>query len=77
MGLLVRTEPDRAKFMDGYPQLKSTLRKSRWFQFQKFKGHNKEVTKTFARSFNGMEVEIGDIKFPVTESSIVAATKLP
>lgn len=78
MGLLVRTEPDEAKFVEGYPQLKSTLRKANWLQFiQKFRGHNKEVTKTFARSFNDMEAEIGDIKFPVTEASIAAATELP
>lgn len=30
MGLLVRIELDEAKFMEGYPQLKSTLRKARW-----------------------------------------------
>ena len=78
MGLLLRAEPDGPKFMEAYPQLKSILRKARWLQFiQKFKGHNKEVTKTFARSFNGVEVEIGDIKFLVTEESIAAATKLP
>ena len=44
---------------------------------KKFKGHHKEVTKTFARYFNGAEVEIGDIKFPVTEPSIAATTELP
>lgn len=78
MGLIVRTEPEGAKFMEGYPQLKSTLKKSRWLQFiKKFKGHNKEVTKMFARYFNGVEVGIGDIKFPVTKSSITAATELP
>lgn len=75
MGLLVRTEPNGAKFMEGYPQLKSMLRKARWLQFiQKFRGHNKEVMKIFARSFNSMEVEIGDIKFPIIEASIAVAT---
>lgn len=78
MGFLVRTELDGPKFMEGYPHLKSTLRKSRWLQFiQKFRGHNKEFTKTFARSFNDMEVEFGDIKFSVTEASIAAVTELP
>lgn len=78
MGLLVRTEPDGPNFMEGYPQFKSILRKAQWLQFiQKFRGHNKEVTKTFARSFGGVEVEVRDLKFSVTEASITAATKLP
>ena len=59
MGLLLRAEPEGPKFMEGYPQLKSIVRKARWLQFiQKFRGYNKEVTKTFARSFNGVEVEV-------------------
>lgn len=33
--------------------------------------------KTFARSFNGMEVEVGGLKFSVAEASIAAATELP
>lgn len=77
MGLIVRVESKGVKFMEGCLQLKSTLKKARWLQFiKKFKGHHKEVTKVFARSFNGAEVEIGDIKFTVTESSIAIATKL-
>jgi len=32
------------------------------------------VTKAFARSFNGLEVEIGDLKFTVNEATIAAAT---
>lgn len=78
MGLIVRTEPKGAKFMEGYSQFKSTLKKARSLQFiKKFKGHNKEVTKTFTRSISGVDVEIGDINFPVIESSIATATKLP
>lgn len=64
--------------MEGYPQLKSILKKARWLQFiQKFRGYNKEVTKKFARSFNGVEVEVGDIKFSITEAFITTATELP
>lgn len=78
MGLLLRAEQEGPKFMEGYPQLKSILRKALWLQFiHKFRGYNKEVTKTFAGSFNGMEVEVGDLKFSVTEASIAAATELP
>lgn len=78
MGPLLRVEPEGHKFMEGYPKLKSILRKSRWLQFiQKFRGYNKEIEKTFARSFNDVEVEVGDLKFSIKEASIVVATELP
>ena len=78
MGILLRAESERPKFMDGYPHLKSILRKAGWLQFiQKFRGYNKEVTKTFSRSFNGVEVEVGDLKFSVTETFIAVAMELP
>ena len=41
---------------------------------EKFSGFHKEVTKTFVRSFNGTEVEVGDIKFTVTKAFIAEAT---
>ena len=64
--------------MEGYPQLKGMLNKDGWLSFiEKFDGHHKEMTKSFARSFDGMDVEIGDIKFIVAESFISEATELP
>ena len=64
--------------MEGYPQLKGMLQKASWLSFiEKFNGYHKEITKSFSRSFDGMEVEIGDIKFSVTESFITEETKLP
>jgi len=63
--------------MEGYPQLKWMLQKARWLNFiEKFDGYHKEITKSFARSFDGTGVEIEYIKFAVTESFIVEATKL-
>lgn len=54
MGWLLRAEPEGPKCLEGYPQVKDLLKKAKWLRFiQKFKGHNKEVTKAFARSFNG------------------------
>ena len=54
------------------------LKKAKWLRFiQKFKGYHREVTKAFAKSFDGLEVELGDLKFTVTEASIVAAIELP
>ena len=54
MGRLLRAELEGPKFLEGYPQVKDLLKKAKWLHFiQKFKGHNKEITKAFARSFNG------------------------
>jgi len=62
----------------GYPQLKGMLQKARWLNFiEKFDSYHKEITKSFARSFDGTKVEIGDIKFAVTESFIEEVTKFP
>ena len=78
MGLIVKMEPFGVKYMEGYPQLKGMLQKAGWLNFiEKFDGYHKEFTKSFARSFDGTEVEIGDIKFAVTKSFIVEATELP
>ena len=78
MGLIVRAEPVGEIFMEGYPQLKEMLQKTGWQKFvENFDGYQKEITKSFARSFDGTEVEIGDIKFSVTKSYIAEATKLP
>ena len=75
MGLIVRTEPVGTKYLEGYPKIREMLQQEGWLQFlERFSGFHKEVTKTFARSFNGAKVEIGDIKFTVTEAFIVEAT---
>ena len=78
MGKLLRAELEGPKYLEGYPQEKDLLRKAKWLRFiQKFKGYNKEVTKAFARSFDGQMVEIGDLKLMVTETTIATATGLP
>ena len=62
--------------MEGYPHLKGMLQKGKWLNFiEKFDDCHKEITNSFARSFDGIEVEIGDIKFAVTESFIEEETE--
>ena len=64
--------------MEGYPQVNEMLQKVQWIWFiEKFDGFHMEVTKSFVRYFDGIEVEIGDIKFSVTEAFVAEATKLP
>ena len=80
MGKLLRVEPEGSKFLEGYPQVKDALQKANWLQcIKKFKGYHREVTKTFAHSFKEKDnqVEIGDLKFTVTENSLAQATSLP
>jgi len=78
MGKLLRAEPEGPKYLEGYPQAKDLLKKAKWLRFiQRFKGYNKEVTKAFARSFDGQKVEIGDLKLTVTKTTVAAATSLP
>ena len=78
MGKLLRAEPEGSKFLEGYPQVKDALQKANWLQcIQKFKGYHREVTKAFARSFKDNQVEIGDLKFTITEGSLAQATSLP
>ena len=78
MGLIVRSEPVGTKYLEGYPKIREMLQQAGWLQFlEKFNGFHKEVTKTFARSFNGAEVEIGDVKFTITEAFIAEAAELP
>ena len=74
MGLIVRTEPIGVKYMEGYPQVRELLQQAGWLNFiENFDGFHKEITKSFSRSFDGTEVEIGDIKFIITESFLAEA----
>ena len=41
---------------------------------EKFDGHEKEITKSFARAYDDIEVEIGDVKLVLIESFVVGAT---
>jgi len=78
MGLIVRIEPVGVKYMEGYPQLKWMLQKVGWLNFiEKFDDYHKEITKSFAKSFDGTEAEIGYIKFAVIESFIAEEIELP
>ena len=58
MWLIVRTEPVGVKYLEGYPQAKELLQQARWLNFiEKFDGFHKEITKSFAKSFDGVEEE--------------------
>lgn len=78
MGVIVRTEPDGKKFMEGYPQFRQMLQQVQWLQFvEKINGYDKEVTKSFSREFDGVEAEIGDVKIVVTKYFMEEVSRLP
>ena len=78
MGKLLREEPEGSKFLEGYPQIKEALQRAKWLKFiQKFNGYNKEVAKAFSWSFDGKTVEVGDLQFTITESTLATAIDLP
>lgn len=78
MGKLLRAEAEGPKYLEGYPQTKESLKNAKWLKFiQKFRGYNKEVTKAYVRSFNGHTVEVGDLEFTITDTTIATATSLP
>lgn len=78
MGIIVRIGPTGRIFLEGYPKTKELLQKVQWLNFiEKFDGFHKEATKNFAQSFDGTEVEIGNVKFVVIESLIAEATEFP
>ena len=49
-----------------------------WYDFvAKFIGENYGVSRTFALSFDGVQVQLGNLRFEVTKQSIVEALSLP
>jgi hypothetical protein len=54
------------------------FRATRWYNFvAKFNGENYGVSRTFALSFNGVQVHLGDLRFKVIEQSIAKVLSLP
>ena len=77
-GTYCKVRTSRNQIPRRLPQIREMLQQVGWLQFlENFNGFHKEVTKTFAWSFNGSEVEIGDVKFIIIESFIAEAAELP
>ena len=58
MWLIVRTKSVEVKYLEGYPQVKELLQQAGRLNFiEKFDGFHKEITKSFAKSFDGAEEE--------------------
>jgi len=78
MGVIVRSKPNGNRFLEGYPQFKQMLQQARCLEFvEKFDGHEKEVTKSFAKAYDRIEAEIGDVNLVLTESFVAEVAGLP
>lgn len=78
MVIIVRSEPNRIKFLQAYLRVRDELQQVGWLNFfKKFEKHEIEVTKYFSQDFDGVEAEIGDIKIILIKSIMEEATKLP
>jgi hypothetical protein len=54
------------------------LQKAGWFEFlMMFHGHNLQVARAFALSFDGKSADIGDVMMHIDEALIARATNLP
>jgi hypothetical protein len=57
MGHAVRSKPIGIELLEAYPKCMRIFQKARWFPFlQRFQGHEKQVTKDFAKMFDGTKV---------------------
>ena len=58
MWLIVRIESVEDKYLEGYQQVKELLKQAGRLNFiEKFDGFDKEITKSFSKSFDGAEEE--------------------
>ena len=64
-GKVNRLEPERLNFCNW--NAREWFRATGWYNFiTKFSGENYGVSRTFALSFDGVQVQLGDLRFEVT-----------
>ena len=64
--------------MDAYPACSDIFKRRGWYEYCRgLSGHHVEVSKAFARSFNGEKVEFKSLTLIVIEQSIAEVTGLP
>ena len=78
MAPLIRFKVSGPEMLEMDPVATSLFEKTSWKPFfWSFNGHNEEVTRQFALSFDGNTAQIGDLQLVVDEEFISKATKLP
>ena len=60
-----------------YQACKKKYEQARWVPFlEKFKGHHEGISLVFVQTYDGEDVQFGDMKLTITEAAIVKATGL-
>jgi len=78
MGMISRSEPDDCIQVDASDSLQFKLQQIGWLIFiKKFHGHNLEMSKQFASTFDGRKAVIGDFELIIDQQSLAEATSLP
>ena len=63
--------------MEAYPTCIRLFKEKGWYDYcEKLTGYHVEVTRAFARSFDGQKVEFKTLTLQVIEESIVEDTRL-
>ena len=67
------------KLLLNYPEFERLFKQAGWFEYvhRLTNGYHSGVALSFAQSFNGTIVIVGDLNFEVTEQSIADACGLP
>jgi len=77
MGMISRSEPDDCILVDASASLQLKLQQIGWLMFiKKFHGHNLEMTRQFASTFDGLRAVIGDFELIIDQQALAEATGL-
>jgi hypothetical protein len=61
-----------------YQACKKKYEHAGWVSFlEKFKGHHEGISLVFAKTYDGENVHLGDVKLKIIEATIAEATGLP
>jgi hypothetical protein len=78
MAPVVRLEPNGSQALLSHDDAVEDLKSQGWDAFLKrFEGHNLQVARAFAQTFDGCRAKIGDTQLEVTEEFVSEAIGLP
>ena len=77
-GSVLRCEPQSLKLVNFDPEFRVSFEQVGCMRFcEKIQGFNVQFMKEFALNFNGVQTNIVDITFHLSEETVVATTEIP
>jgi hypothetical protein len=77
-GNMLRYEPQSLTLVNSDPAFRVSFEQAGCIRFcEKIQGYNLQLTKEFSLNYNGVQTTIVEVIFPVSEETIVVATKIP